>query len=609
MPGQGCQQSTDGVEVSNMEIQELHQLISKPEWADVELKKAANAFPREALSSVCAFANSGGGYLVLGVDEKSLPTISGIQDIDKVQNECLGLLKDTQKFSCRIDYDPPELLEIDGVRVLVIFIQDAGYQNKPVSVVEGKVPVVYLRKGARDEKATAEEISRMLIEANNLSATDRLLKVEAETFFNPNTLKWYRKVFESRHNLKYYDLSHLEFLDELGLVQDDNGQLKPTRAAVLMFGTDKLLRQQLSRCVVDAFWHNSTLDQSDEAERWADRRELECNLFDAWRQLAERFMYHAEQSFDIDETNLQRSHETPDYIGFRESAVNLLIHQDFTDHSRVPRIDFYKDASVYWNPGDSLVEQSKLGKGGSATRNPLIMQTFVRIGLSERAGSGLKAVFRNWRELERSEPEIINDVAAKTFQITLGRKPAVSELQTQLHSRIGVKLSNLQAQAFVHCLAQPVSVDGLAGELGASSEDTRKALNHLRLQGLVVENQGQYVAQAHFQTILANLTSDHAGGNKDSLVSTEVTKLTEALEERQREVLCHLQQAQTLKALMDFFGKTHRNNFKNNYLDGLVEYGLVALTHPGNPKHPDQAYELTELGQAVRQRLTDHAGS
>ncbi|TMO20572.1 AAA family ATPase, partial [Pseudoalteromonas sp. S4492] len=82
-------------------------------------------------------------------------------------------------------------------------------------------------------------------------------------------------------------------------------------------------------------------------------------------------MYFAEQPFQIDEANLQRSHETPDYIGFREAAVNALVHQDYTDTQRTATVHFYKDASVYFNPGDSLLDESELGKGGSASRNPL----------------------------------------------------------------------------------------------------------------------------------------------------------------------------------------------------------------------------------------------
>ena len=61
-----------------MDAAELRALLKKPEWKDIELKKAENNFPDEAVSTICAYANSGGGYLILGVDEKQLPQISGI---------------------------------------------------------------------------------------------------------------------------------------------------------------------------------------------------------------------------------------------------------------------------------------------------------------------------------------------------------------------------------------------------------------------------------------------------------------------------------------------------------------------------------------------------
>lgn len=90
-----------------MDVQELRQLIAKPEWADVEPKSSARAFPKDAASSLCAFANCGGGFLILGVDEKRLPLVSGIDDdkLDDAQNQCLGLLKDIQKFSSPLVYD------------------------------------------------------------------------------------------------------------------------------------------------------------------------------------------------------------------------------------------------------------------------------------------------------------------------------------------------------------------------------------------------------------------------------------------------------------------------------------------------------------------------
>ena len=224
----------------------------------------------------------------------------------------------------------------------------------------------------------------MLIEASCTSITEQLLELDVERCFNLSTIKWYRKVFESRHNQKYYELSDLEFLDELGLIREDGDELRPTKAAILMFGTEKSLNRILARNVVDAFWLSSDYDDSSDMGRWQDRRPAEhesLNLFEAWRTFSDRYMYWAEQPFDIDETNLHRNNETPDYIGFREATVNVLVHQDFADHSRVPKIEFYKDISRYWNPGDSLVEQDQIASGQSKSRNPLVMQTFHRIGL------------------------------------------------------------------------------------------------------------------------------------------------------------------------------------------------------------------------------------
>ena len=52
-----------------MNMQELKQLIYKGEKVDIECKEAENNVPRSAYESYSAFANTKGGYVILGVKE------------------------------------------------------------------------------------------------------------------------------------------------------------------------------------------------------------------------------------------------------------------------------------------------------------------------------------------------------------------------------------------------------------------------------------------------------------------------------------------------------------------------------------------------------------
>ena len=59
-----------------MNMQDLRQMIYNGEKVDIECKKAEKFVPKSAYESYSAFANTKGGYIILGVDEdrkKNLP--------------------------------------------------------------------------------------------------------------------------------------------------------------------------------------------------------------------------------------------------------------------------------------------------------------------------------------------------------------------------------------------------------------------------------------------------------------------------------------------------------------------------------------------------------
>lgn len=73
-----------------MNMQDLKQLIYKGETVDIECKKAESKVPKSVYESYSAFANTKGGYIILGVDENKKKTkpeehfmIQGIENPSK----------------------------------------------------------------------------------------------------------------------------------------------------------------------------------------------------------------------------------------------------------------------------------------------------------------------------------------------------------------------------------------------------------------------------------------------------------------------------------------------------------------------------------------------
>lgn len=69
-------------------------------------------------------------------------------------------------------------------------------------------------------------------------------------------------------------------------------------------------------------------------------------------------------------------------------------------------------------------------------------------------------------------------------------------------------------------------------------------------------------------------------------------------------ILDFCQAARSVPAIMEKVGIRHRSYFKKNYLDPLLDAGLLTPTHPGQPRHPDQGYLTTEAGRAKLTELS-----
>ena len=649
-----------------MEKAELIERLKGYEWNDIEFKRAQRGVPDSAYETVSAFSNTGGGWLVFGIrDGAGGYEFVGVLEVDKVQNDFLSVLRSGQKLNRVIAVDE-RLIEDDGKALLVFHIPEARRQDKPI-YLGGDIRRSFIRRGAGDERCTQTEIERLLRDAADERHDGEVVDLDPERCFDDGSVRWYRKLFDARNPEHDETLSHVEFLHYWGLVVEAGGRLSPTRAAILLFGAPPALHQVLPRPVVD--WQWSRGDRSEELadERWADRLVIETNLVEAWKTLLGCYFRRAERPFSVNVETLQREDSPPDYIAFREAAINLLIHQDYADHTRKAAIRFFDDRAQLWNPGDAYTSTDELLEPGEReVRNPRIVAAFRRIGLSEEAGTGMRAIFHNWRRLGRVPPIIDNDRTRKAFQLTLLKEELLSEEQLLFQAELGVHLDDAEARAFAfacrHGRLRPRDVRAVTGLSGAG---VQAVLDRLAIQALISPLEGAetpvFVLAEHLverlgrtdraddlvgagtpglvadqvgtkpgrlvtdqarsgqedlstaQTIgpSSSLSTAQAGSDSASLFTAQADRtpgslftaqagpLTE-LSANQRKIIEICDIPRSLTVIMNALGVAGRGYFKRRHLDPLLRGGVLRMTHPDQPKHPNQAYVLTDAGAKLK---------
>ncbi len=613
-----------------MDREELIERLKGYEWNDVEFKEARHAVPKDAYETVSAFANTDGGHLVFGVKEAGKDfEVVGVLSVDKVQGDFLTTLRQRDKISVVLDVEE-ELHRQGNADLLVFFVPEASRAEKPV-YLNGDIRRSFVRRGGSDVRCSDNERDRFLIDATAERFDGRVVQCDPDTAFDSADVRWYRETYERRPgNRSHADLSDLDFLGEMGLLAQRDGRRTPTQAAVLLFGCNEAFRQLLPRPVVDCQRFTVPRDQADTGARWMDRTVLDENLIRSWRALVDWYERFAEHPFRIDSATLQRDDTPPDYLAYRESLVNLLIHQDYSDHARKPEIRHYVDQTVFWNPGDAFATADDLLEPGEKElRNPRIVTAFRRIGLSENAGWGLRDVFRNWQQLGNVPPRITNDKGRKCFELVLLKEELLSERQRLFQAQLGVRLTDEQARAFAFiCRDGKATLSQLKAVTGLSAAETVTVADRLVTQGLVEPTGAgeSHVLAKHLRERLGgtgqadpgppDLVTDQVGPKQENLVTDQVDTPPTSLSTAQVEPLTELSATQrkivefcdiprSLMEIKNALRVTSRRHLKKRHLDPLLRGGVLRMAHPDQPNHPRQAYLLTEAGVALKTRRMD----
>ena len=465
------------------------------------------------------------------------------------------------------------------------------------------------------------------------------IQVDITRCFDQTTVRWYRERFAASNPGKDGADDDTAFLRRWGFLVERGGSLRPTRAAILVLGADEYVRQVLPRMSVDLQLYRYTADEYSPSIRWADRVMVEENLIKSWQAVVDFYFRHSERPFSVDAATLRRDDDPPDYISFREAAINLLIHQDFGDTTRVPVIRFFRGQTEFFNPGDAFASREQLlDPGDKEVRNPSIVNAFRRIGLSDQGGTGVGAIFESWRTLGFVPPVIDNNKAEKSFRLRLCKEKLISEAQMLAQASLGVSLSEHEAAVFAYLTRKgQIDLADIKGLTGLGSAAARELAQRLAVQVVLEEADNapnQFVLAEHLRARFGQVEAETPSENQQVTVTGHDQGTTEQVPEQvaqppvehvqtlvqltdtQWQVVSHADVPRSLAELMEHTGYSQRPYFKAQHIEPLLTGGILRMTVPDKPRSSKQRYVLTEAGiklrawradqQATTQRTNHH---
>jgi predicted HTH transcriptional regulator len=469
------------------------------ESADLECKAAQGAdgqgeLPTDFWKSYSAMANTQGGIILLGVQEKPRGAfrVAGLKNIERVRKALWDNLHNPKQISINLLAEQHiQPVEINGKIVLRVEIPRASRQQRPVHLGSNPFGGTFLRRYEGDYQADDETVRRMLAERVEDSRDERILKGFDFADLDMDSVTAYRHRFSAvKPGHVWLDLALPEFLERIGAFgrNREEGYSGLRIAGLLMFGRAEVIRDALPNYMVDY----QERPEAKTEKRWIDRLipdgAWSGNIYDFFRRVYQKLIADLKVPFQLQEG--QRIEDTPVHEALREALVNTLIHADFSGRVSILVVK-RPDMFGFRNPGLMRVPLALAVQGGSSDcRNRRLQTLFQLVGYGDHAGSGIPKIYRNWtgqhwrRPLlyELPEPE---QTLMELRMTSLVPAQTLAELEEHLGARF-TALPELERMALVTAIAEGMVSHARLREISADHPaDITKMLARLVKDGLL----------------------------------------------------------------------------------------------------------------------------
>lgn len=407
---------------------ELSRILAQPEGKTLEFKQDLSS-PDRLLRTVVAFANTSGGILIIGVQDRT-GRVLGITDPLAEEERLANLLSDGVAPTLVPDV---EVVPWRKAQVLALKIHPSPLRPHYVRRL-GPDSGVFVRVGSTNRQADEALIEELRRYVRNEAFDERAMPE-----LSPEAID-FRAASES-----FAEIRRLRNKDLLTLrmTTEHQGRLVPTIGGVLLFGKDR------ERYFPDA-WIQAGRFEGLDRRRILDTAEIRGHLQEAVEE-AIRFVRRNTAREAVIEGARRADRWTFPLSAVREAVVNAVVHADYSQSGSPIRVSIFADRMEVENPGllPFGLTVDDIRGGISKLRNRVLGRVFHELGLIEQWGSGIQRMTAACLDAGLPAPEF--EEIGTHFRVkvlaTRGGPPTLDELEDKIVAALraaGVALSTKQ---------------------------------------------------------------------------------------------------------------------------------------------------------------------
>ena len=100
----------------------------KSETSTIEVKSAANGFPKKCYDTFSSFSNKNGGLIIFGINEKDNFKSENIYDLNDLQKQISSMCNDAMEPKIRAEII---MVEFEGKNILAVKVKEIPQNKKP----------------------------------------------------------------------------------------------------------------------------------------------------------------------------------------------------------------------------------------------------------------------------------------------------------------------------------------------------------------------------------------------------------------------------------------------------------------------------------------------